>query len=141
MQNIARYGRFVQADMGHAPYRLFRRTQPASPHRGRNAVDGGCSRASRPPARTEHATERREQRFVQALVALTPYGHGQSELSRKHEGTGLGLPLSLALLKLHDGTMRIESTKYVGTKLTLSFPPERVVSPQDGSRNQHTKLG
>ena len=55
--NIARYGRFVQVDMGHAPYRLVRRTRPASPHRERNGVDDGCNHVSRPPIRNGRATK------------------------------------------------------------------------------------
>ena len=58
-QNVALCGRCVQADRGHAPYRLFRRTRPASPRRGRSAAGGGCNQTSRRPGRPWRATGRR----------------------------------------------------------------------------------
>jgi len=76
-------------------------------------------------------------------IALTPYGHNQSEISRKHEGTGLGLPLSLALLKLHEGKMKIDSTKGVGTTVTLTFPAERVLRNEgkQPTSDAHQRMG
>ena len=43
-------------------------------------------------------------------VALAPFEQVDSRLSRKYEGTGLGLPLAKRLVELHDGTLHIEST-------------------------------
>ncbi|MCW8834961.1 MAG: PAS-domain containing protein [Rhodospirillales bacterium] len=51
--------------------------------------------------------------------------------TRQTEGTGLGLPLSLALMELHGGTITIESEKGVGTTVTTRLPVGRVL-PQDG---------
>jgi len=48
-------------------------------------------------------------------------------LARQHEGTGLGLPLSKALMELHGGTLKIDSVVDVGTRVTVTFPPERLV--------------
>ncbi len=59
-------------------------------------------------------------------IALTPFGQVDGSLARKHEGTGLGLPLTEALVKLHGGTMVFESRKTEGTKVTIRFPAERV---------------
>jgi two-component system cell cycle sensor histidine kinase PleC len=59
--------------------------------------------------------------------ALTPFGQVESSLSRKYDGTGLGLPLSKSLVELHDGRLRIESGPDIGTKVTLSFPRSRIV--------------
>ncbi|HEY5338949.1 MAG TPA: MHYT domain-containing protein [Rhizomicrobium sp.] len=50
-----------------------------------------------------------------------------SELSRKYEGTGLGLPLAHQLMNLHDGRLVLESEPGIGTTVTIYFPPERVV--------------
>ena len=46
---------------------------------------------------------------------------------RKHEGTGLGLPVSIALMQAHGGALRVASRRGHGTAVTLLFPPERVL--------------
>ena len=58
--------------------------------------------------------------------ALTQFGQVDSGLNRKHEGTGLGLPLTKGLIELHGGTLKIESEKGHGTLITVTFPKERV---------------
>jgi len=60
-------------------------------------------------------------------IAVSSFGQVDSSLARSHEGSGLGLPLTRALAKLHGGTMTIKSKKGEGTKVTIQFPPERVV--------------
>jgi two-component system, cell cycle sensor histidine kinase PleC len=47
-------------------------------------------------------------------------------LSRRYEGTGLGLPLAVLLTELHGGTLRIESTPGSGTAVHIHFPAERI---------------
>ncbi|MCF8062148.1 MAG: HAMP domain-containing protein [Deltaproteobacteria bacterium] len=42
--------------------------------------------------------------------------------STKDAGTGLGLPLSLGIVESHGGTVRIESRKGWGTRLTIQWP-------------------
>ena len=59
--------------------------------------------------------------------ALTRFGQIDSRLSRKYDGTGLGLPLSKRLIELHGGTLAIDSVVGAGTTVTLRFPRERVV--------------
>jgi signal transduction histidine kinase len=49
-------------------------------------------------------------------------------LTRVHHGSGLGLPLCRALIELHDGCMELESEVGKGTRVTMSLPPERVVT-------------
>ncbi|MEH6633570.1 MAG: PAS domain S-box protein [Halopseudomonas aestusnigri] len=56
--------------------------------------------------------------------ALAPFGQVDSSLSRKHEGTGLGLPLSKRLTELHGAEFLIASELGVGTTVTLVFPIE-----------------
>ncbi|WP_020592246.1 ATP-binding protein [Kiloniella laminariae] len=57
--------------------------------------------------------------------ALAPFGQVDSSLSRKHEGTGLGLPLSKRLTEMHGADFILESTPDVGTVVTLIFPIEK----------------
>jgi PAS domain S-box-containing protein len=59
--------------------------------------------------------------------ALAPFGQIESALSRKNQGTGLGLPLTKALVELHGGVLDLQSKLGVGTIVTLTFPTERVV--------------
>lgn len=56
-------------------------------------------------------------------VALTPFGQVDSSMTRKYEGTGLGLPLTKALVELHGGQISIDSVKGSGTTVRIMFPP------------------
>lgn len=44
--------------------------------------------------------------------------------SLKEEGTGLGLPISMRMVKNHGGDMNIDSKVNVGTSITISLPKE-----------------
>ena len=46
----------------------------------------------------------------------------ESQHSKKHKGTGLGLALSRALVEMHEGTLTIESTEGVGTTVSFTLP-------------------
>ncbi len=59
------------------------------------------------------------------VTALTSFGQATSDLARRQEGTGLGLPLTRALCQVHGGTLDIDSTPNIGTTVTVTFPPER----------------
>ena len=61
-------------------------------------------------------------------VALAPFGQIDSHLARKHDGTGLGLPICRALMELHGGVLGVKSTPNAGTTLSAWFPPARVVA-------------
>jgi signal transduction histidine kinase len=61
---------------------------------------------------------------------LTPFGQVDSKLSRKYEGTGLGLPLSQALVRLHGGDLSIASKPGEGTTVTIILPASRVLFPE-----------
>ncbi|MFM7344753.1 MAG: ATP-binding protein [Tagaea sp.] len=71
-------------------------------------------------------------------VALQPFRQIESTLARAHQGTGLGLPLSLAIARMHGGALDIESAPGKGTTVTFRLPPDRTVSPAgaapDGAR-------
>ena len=60
--------------------------------------------------------------------ALEPFGQIDSKISRKYEGTGLGLPLAKHLVELHGGTLTVESARNVGTTVTITLPPERIAA-------------
>jgi PAS domain S-box-containing protein len=56
------------------------------------------------------------------VKALEPYGQVESDLSKKHKGTGLGLPLVKSLAELHGGSMRLTSERGKGTTVTVFLP-------------------
>jgi two-component system cell cycle sensor histidine kinase PleC len=58
-------------------------------------------------------------------IAKRPFGQVESSLSRTHEGTGLGLPISVALARLHGGNIRIDSQKGKGTRVSLELPTQQ----------------
>jgi two-component system, cell cycle sensor histidine kinase PleC len=53
---------------------------------------------------------------------MTPFGQVDSALSRKYEGTGLGLPLSKKFVESMGGAFAIESEIKVGTLVTVTLP-------------------
>ena len=53
--------------------------------------------------------------------ALASFGQVDNSLSRKYEGTGLGLPLTKKLVELMNGQFEISSAVGVGTTITLIF--------------------
>ena len=58
----------------------------------------------------------------QLAIARTPFGQVQAAYSRGHEGTGLGLPIAIALAQQHGGTLHISSQPNVGTTAVLTLP-------------------
>jgi signal transduction histidine kinase len=59
---------------------------------------------------------------------LQPFVQADNELSRRHEGTGLGLTLVNSMIAMHGGEFHLESEVGTGTAAVLNFPPERVGS-------------
>jgi signal transduction histidine kinase len=59
--------------------------------------------------------------------ALAPFVQVDRSLARKHEGTGLGLPLTKRMIELHGGRLELKSTLGLGTTATLVFPKSRIV--------------
>ncbi len=58
--------------------------------------------------------------------AMAPFGQVESSLSRRYEGTGLGLPLTQALVERHGGRLVLDSEPGKGTRVAAHFPAERV---------------
>jgi two-component system cell cycle sensor histidine kinase PleC len=55
-------------------------------------------------------------------IAFAAFGQIDSRLARRYEGTGLGLPLSKAIIELHGGTITIDSAPGKGTCVTVTLP-------------------
>jgi PAS domain S-box-containing protein len=62
----------------------------------------------------------------EVTAALEPFR--QLATARKAGGTGLGLPLTKALVEANQGNLRITSRKNEGTLAEVVFPPARVVT-------------
>ncbi len=60
-----------------------------------------------------------------------PFRQADSTIARKYGGTGLGLSICKRLVELHDGTIAIESSCGVGTKVVIRLPAQRVLDSLD----------
>ncbi len=58
---------------------------------------------------------------------MKPFVQIESHLSRRFQGTGLGLSLCNEFMRLHGGALSIESTLGRGTVVTARFPAARLV--------------
>ena len=54
--------------------------------------------------------------------ALAAYAQVDNAETRRHDGTGLGLPIVNALMKMHGGSLELESELGQGTTASLHFP-------------------
>ena len=63
-------------------------------------------------------------------LALQPFAQVDSKLSRKYEGTGLGLPLARRLIELHGGRLELQSQPDMGTTADVFVPAERLMLPE-----------
>ena len=55
-------------------------------------------------------------------TAMRPFGQVESGFSKRHEGTGLGLPIAHALAQLHGGDLTVNSKKGAGTRVSFTIP-------------------
>jgi len=55
-------------------------------------------------------------------TAMRPFGQIDTAFNKRHEGTGLGLPIAYALARLHGGDLKIDSQKGAGTRVTVILP-------------------
>ncbi|HEV8026116.1 MAG TPA: ATP-binding protein [Stellaceae bacterium] len=67
-------------------------------------------------------------------TAVTRFGQVASTWSRRHSGTGLGLPLAIGIVELHGGRIEIDSTKGVGTTVTVCLPASRLLRRDSRSK-------
>ncbi len=60
--------------------------------------------------------------------AMTPFGQVDNYLTRRHQGTGLGLPIAKALAERHGGSLRLRSQPERGTSVMVTLPAERFMT-------------
>lgn len=61
---------------------------------------------------------------TEVMSIMEPFRQADNSLSREQEGSGLGVPLATALLRLHDGDLEIRSEPDIGTTVTIILPAE-----------------
>jgi PAS domain S-box-containing protein len=66
--------------------------------------------------------------------ALEPFRQLDGSLSRRFEGTGLGLYIAKALAELHGGSLKVKSAVGEGTTVTIALPATRVFVPSGVAR-------
>ena len=59
--------------------------------------------------------------------ALARFQQVEGDLNRKHEGTGLGLPLAKSLVERHGGSLDLQSQLGIGTTVTVRLPVVRTI--------------
>ena len=64
---------------------------------------------------------------------MKPFGQADTDLNRRFEGTGLGLPLSRALVRIHGGELWLESTLGRGTTAQFIIPGWRLNWVESGA--------
>ena len=67
----------------------------------------------------------------QISVALTPFGQVQNAYSRKHTGTGLGLPLSRRLVEAMGGSFDLQSEPGRGTRICIRLPQTTLLATDE----------
>lgn len=59
-------------------------------------------------------------------LAFEPFGRAAGEIAAAAPGTGLGLPIARALVRLHGGELSLSSVPGRGTTATVEFPADAV---------------
>jgi two-component system cell cycle sensor histidine kinase PleC len=60
----------------------------------------------------------------QIVMAMKPFSQVQGHLSRTQEGAGLGLPLAMGIVKLHGGSLFLDSQPGAGTTAVVTLPAQ-----------------
>jgi two-component system cell cycle sensor histidine kinase PleC len=71
--------------------------------------------------------------------AMAPFGQVDNTLSRKYEGTGLGLPLTRKFVELMGGKFDIQSEVGKGTTITITLPKESRGKPAPADVAEQSK--
>lgn len=59
---------------------------------------------------------------------MEPFEQSDNKLTRQYEGLGLGIPLAVAMTRLHGGTIEFESELGKGTSARITIPADRVLT-------------
>jgi signal transduction histidine kinase len=70
---------------------------------------------------------------------MQPFVQVDGTLTRKYDGTGLGLALVKSMVELHGGNVEIASELDKGTTVTLRFPAERTVPAADHAQERRSQ--
>ena len=62
---------------------------------------------------------------------IEPFVQAETTLSRRQEGTGLGLALVKSMMEIHGGQLKLKSTLGNGTSAELAFPAERISASRE----------
>jgi PAS domain S-box-containing protein len=62
---------------------------------------------------------------------LEPFVQVESSMTGKHHGTGLGLSITKQLVEMHDGSFGLTSEEGIGTRVSFTFPPHRLILATD----------
>src|SRR5258706_5664909 len=65
------------------------------------------------------------------VVALEPFRQVDNAMTRRYEGSGLGLPLAKQLVELHGGQLELTSAPGAGTTTRVRLPQRRVLRQVD----------
>ena len=71
-------------------------------------------------------------------VILQPFGQAHDKRAHQHQGAGLGLPLSKALIELHGGALLLRSRLNFGTEVEIRLPAERRVTDRGAETDAAT---
>jgi two-component system, cell cycle sensor histidine kinase PleC len=74
-------------------------------------------------------------------IVLSAFGQGSIAIKSAEQGTGLGLNIVQALVKMHDGTFELKSKLREGTEVIITLPQTRVldaVAPVDDRKRRRS---
>ena len=61
-------------------------------------------------------------------IALLPFGRTESALRAGESGTGLGLPITRAIVEAHGGRLTLQSAPHRGTTVSVILPASLIVA-------------
>jgi two-component system cell cycle sensor histidine kinase PleC len=67
----------------------------------------------------------------QIVLAFKPFAQLQGHLARTQEGAGLGLPLAMGIVKLHGGSLILDSQPGAGTTAIVTLPAEAAAAQKE----------
>ncbi|WP_192498961.1 ATP-binding protein [Skermanella pratensis] len=67
-----------------------------------------------------------------------PFSRVENVMSRRYQGSGMGLFISKTLVERHGGSLTITSAEGHGTSVTVRLPADRVVAPHLAGTNRNS---